>query len=458
MTRAYGLKTFLAGVVLFAIAAVHSAPAQAASSTELRKIQHIVVIYLENHSFDNLYGHFPRANGVSNAGNALIQVGSNGKPYAALPPVIDTSDNPPGVDERFPRNLRNGRNFPIDKYVPIDQKTGDIVHRFYQEQMQIDGGKMDKFVAISDAATLTMGIYDIRKTSLWGYARHYTLADNFFHAAFGGSFLNHFWLACACTPTFPKAPAAMVAQLDANGRMVKDGAVSPDGYAINTAYTVFNPHPASAKPEELLPPQMATTIGDQLSARNISWAWYSGGWDEALAGKPDPLFQFHHQVFAFFEQFGDGTDAKKEHLKDENEMLAAIARGELPAVTFWKPIGAENQHPGYAELVQGDRKVDNVIRQIQKSPMWKNTVIIVTYDENGGYWDHVAPPKIDKWGPGSRVPTIIVSPFAKRGFVDHTRYDTTSILKLIHERYALAPLSDREARVGDLTNALKLKM
>jgi phospholipase C len=456
MTRVNGITTLLAGAAFAVLAGAPSAPAQAATAAELRKIDHIVVIYLENHSFDNLFGRFPGAIGVSNAGKTLIQLDRDGKPYATLPPVINTSANPPGVDDRFPKNLPNGKTFPIEKYVPIDQATGDIVHRFYQEQAQIDGGKMDKFVAVSDAATLTMGIYDIRKTSIWAYAKRYTLADNFYHAAFGGSFLNHFWLACECTPSFPKAPAEIVAQLDATGRMVRDGAVTPDGDAVNTAFTVYNPHPASAKPETLVPPQEALTIGDQLSAQNISWAWYSGGWDDALAGKPDPLFQFHHQVFAYFKQFGDGTDAKKAHLKDEKEMLAAIAKGELPAVTFWKPIGAENQHPGYAELVQGDRKVDEVIKEIQKSRMWKNTVVIVTYDENGGYWDHVAPPKLDRWGPGSRVPTLIISPFAKKGFVDHTRYDTTSILKLIHERYALAPLSDREAQVGDLTNALKM--
>jgi len=457
MTRLNGITSLLAGAAIAAIAAAPSTPAHAATAAELSKIQHIVVIYLENHSFDNLFGRFPGANGVSKAGKTLIQIDKDGKPYATLPPVINTSANPPGVDDRFPKNLPNGKTFPIEKYVPIDQPTGDIVHRFYQEQAQIAGGKMNKFVAVSDAASLVMGIYDIRKTSIWAYARNYTLADNFYHAAFGGSFLNHFWLVCACTPTFPNAPANMVAQLDANGQMVKDGAVAPDGHAINTAFTVYSPHPSSVAPENLVPPVEAMTIGDQLSAQNISWAWYSGGWNDALAGKPDPLFQFHHQVFAFFKQFGDGTEAKKEHLKDETEMLAAIDKGNLPAVTFWKPIGAENQHPGYAELVKGDRKVDEVIQKIQKSRLWKDTMIIITYDENGGFWDHVAPPKLDRWGPGSRVPTIIISPFAKKHFVDHTRYDTTSILKLIHERYALAPLSDREASVGDLTNALKMQ-
>ena len=92
----------------------------------------------------------------------------------------------------------------------------------------------------------------------------------------------------------------------------------------------------------------------------------------------------------------------------------------------------------------------------KKSPLWKDTLVIVTYDENGGFWDHVAPPKIDRWGPGARVPAIIVSPFAKKGFIDSTQYDTTSILKLIAARFGLEPLGPRDAAANDLTNALDL--
>src|SRR6266487_3117411 len=114
-------------------------------------INHIVVIYLENHSFDNLYGMFPGANGIANAGATATQVDKNGAVYATLPQPINSNLKPPAPDSRFPANLPN-KPFNIDQYVPLSQKTGDLVHRFYQEQYQIDGGKMDKFAAISDAA------------------------------------------------------------------------------------------------------------------------------------------------------------------------------------------------------------------------------------------------------------------------------------------------------------------
>ena len=103
----------------------------------------------------------------------------------------------------------------------------------------------------------------------------------------------------------------------------------------------------------------------------------------------------------------------------------------------------------------GPRAARHLVRRIQASPVWQDSIIIVTYDENGGTWDHVAPPRLDRWGPGTRVPTLLISPFAKRGFVDHTPYDTSSILKLIETRFHLAPLGSRDAAAYDLTNGLE---
>jgi len=124
-------------------------------------------------------------------------------------------------------------------------------------------------------------------------------------------------------------------------------------------------------------------------------------------------------------------------------------------VAFYKPEGKLNQHPGYADVAAGDEHIANLIAQIQRSPLWKNTLIVVTYDENGGFWDHVAPPKGDRWGPSNRIPTLIVSPYAKKGYVDHTAYDTTSILKFITRRFGLEPLPGLRPAMGDLTGALQ---
>lgn len=435
-----------------------AAPTQSHNGTQnLEKIGHIIVIYEENRSFDNLYGRFPGANGLSKAPRAGRQVDKDGTPYDHLPPVIDNfSKKTPETDSRFPTTLAN-RYFFADRYVPFEQMSGDMVHQFYTEQLQINGGKMDKFVAYSDAGSLVMGVYDGTKLPLYKLARQYTLADNFFHAAFGGSFINHMWLVCACTPTFPDAPADMITGFDADGKLVKERPITPDFLAVNTMQPMAKPYLAKASdPARRLPPQTMDTIGDRLSEKGVSWAWYAGNFNKALSGEVgDEGFKYHHQPFVYFARYGEGTPGRTEHLKDAEDLFDGIKKGALPTVTFYKPAAQLNQHPGYANIIDGDKHAADLIEKIRKSPLWKDTLIIVTYDENGGTWDHVAPPVIDRFGPGTRIPTLIISPFAKRHFVDHTMYDTTSILRFIERRFALAPLGTRDAHANDLTNALQ---
>ena len=421
----------------------------------LDKVGHIIVLYLENRSFDSLYGSFPGADGYTFAKDIAPQVDKDGKPYDKLPPALNTNLKPAAPDARLAAFTDN-KPFRSEPAVKLYDTTGDIVHRFYQEQLQIDGGKMDKFVAYSDAAALVMATFDGTNIPLAKTAKDNVLFDHFHHAAFGGSFLNHIFLVCACAPKYDGAPASLVAQFDDKGVLTKDGAVTPDGYAVNTLFPFKGPAPDKLPPELLLPLQSAPTIGDRLTEKGVDWAWYSGGWDDAVAGKPDAQFQFHHQAFAFFADTANGTDAAKAHLKDEKDCIDGIEAGKLPPVAFFKPIGEDNEHPGYANVLAGERHTQLLIDLIKRSPLWKDSVIIVTYDENGGLWDHVAPPAIDKWGPGTRVPTILVSPFAKKGFVDHDVLDTTAILKLIETRYALKPLGTRDAASGDMTSALEL--
>jgi len=221
-----------------------------------------------------------------------------------------------------------------------------------------------------------------------------------------------------------------------------------------------------------VPPQTAKTVGDTLSAKGVSWAWYGGGWSAALAdGRQDPKakraiiynreasspnFQPHHQPFNYFARYAPGSP-ERAHLKDGDEFLAAIDAGTLPQVAFYKPVGRNTQHPSYTDVASGDAHMAMVLERLRRSPQWSRMAIVVTYDENGGYWDHVAPPSGsgwgDRWGPGTRVPAIVVSPFAKRGHVDKTPYDTTSVIKLITRRFGLEPLPGVRPNAGDLTAA-----
>jgi phospholipase C len=414
-------------------------------------IDHVIVIFLENRSFDHLYGLFPGADGLANAGDAAIQIGDDGNPYEMLPPVLDSRTGVYVVDPRFP-DLPNAP-FNIGQHVSPTEATGDLVHRFYQQQLQINNGAMNRFVAVTDAGALTMGYYDGSALPLWQYARQYVLADRFFQAAFGGSMLNHFWLVCACTPIFPDAPDNIRVSLGPSGEILRDGAVTPDGFVVNNLQSVFQPHDPLMPAQFLVPPQTAPHIGDRLDEKGLSWAWYSGGWANALQGRAGPLYSFVVEPFMYFANLADGTDAKAVHLRDELDFLSDVAAGRLPNVAFVKPQGGDDEHPASGSILQGDLHAAMLIQAIQASPVWGRTAVIVTYDENGGFWDHVAPPPGDRWGPGARVPALIISPWAKRGFVDHTVYDTTSILRFIEWRWGLEPLGGRDAAANNLNAA-----
>ena len=478
----------------------------------LAGIHNIVVIFAENRSFDGLYGSFPGASGLEQAGGAL-QLDRDGTALKELPPVwngLTAAGVVPPVTQAQTAHLPNvpfGIDDPKGLHQSLSVVTRDPVHRFYQNQMQIDGGKNDHFAAWGDSGGLVMGHYDGSKMRMWSVAKHFVLADNFFMGVFGGSFMNHIWLSCACVLKYPQAdqsPAkGQIAAVEADGvtlktvatspksaldgppRFVKDGNLTPDFYAVNTMQPPYQPSankpaaggdPALADPASptTLPPQTDQTIGDLLSAKGVSWAWYSGAWEAVLSGhnaRPVPNFQFHHQPFNYFASMAPGTEERAKHLKDGGlagaNFAEAIKAGKLEQVTFYKPQGNLNEHSGYADVESGDAHIAELIELLEKSPQWEHMVVIVTYDENGGYWDHVAPPKGDRWGPGSRIPAVIVSPFAKKGVVDHTLYDTTSILRLITRRFGLPVLPGIRARdeavkahggapLGDLTNALTL--
>ncbi len=211
----------------------------------LGEVDNVVVIYAENRSFDHLYGMFPGAEGIADAkAEEKTQLDRDGKPLPYLPPVY--SHGKP--DPRYPtRGMPNGP-FRIDA-PPIDGRLDAVLpspwHLYYQNREQINGGKNNMFVALANVGAWVMGYFDGSRLKLWHWAREYTLADHFFMGAFGGSFLNHQWLICACTPYDPNASAKDRATVDAAGR------------------------PAA--------PLTAKTIGDTLSQKGVSWAWYAGG-------------------------------------------------------------------------------------------------------------------------------------------------------------------------------------
>lgn len=505
-------------------------PAAPDVTTLLRKnVKTVVVIFAENRSFNNLFSNFP---GVEKPLSALTaadytQNDRDGTPLSVLPPVwggmVPTSQQANHVtyqvDQAAPY-MNNLANAPFDlrgpqgEPLPQGVVTRDLWHVFYQNQMQINGGKNDRFVAWADSGALVMGHYSdsAYNLRLWKLAQEFVLCDNFFQGAFGGSFLNHQYLVAGRPPFYPNAttsPAStQIAQLQSSDPtdprlqpkptspasaltgipQFGASALTPDGYGVNTMAPPYWPsfsrdatHPelADATSPQTMVPQDHNNIGDLMTAKGLDWAWYAGGWQAAVdstanTGFPSsPNFQAHHQPFNYFKTTGPGTAARSSHLRDgglgdlssTNKFLADAEAGKLPPLTFYKPQGNLNMHAGYADVDSGDRHIAHIVDSLRKSAQWQNMVVVITVDENGGWWDHVAPPQGDRWGPGTRIPAIVVSPFAKKGTVDHTIYDTGSILRLATRLFDLPTLDGLKARddamkvrgqqpMGDLTNAL----
>jgi acid phosphatase len=542
-----------------AVAAAHGSGHDDHHGKGLRAVKRIVVIYEENHSFDNLYGKWEGVNGLRRADPAhTTQVNQAGTPYTCLlqddvnlatPPQPATCTDTT-TPTSFQSNFRNSP-FQIDDFIaPTDTTcpplgdfskpngwlkgtglpggcTRDLVHRFYQEQYQLNGGRQNRYTTGSDAVGLTQGVYDTRALPIYKYLHtpghpDYAIADDFFQAAFGGSFLNHQWLVAAATPRFPGATPDQHSLLDANGMptsyplytamgTVRDTAVTaacggstPAGLAcgdraVNTIQPPYQPYSSATALK--LPPQTAPTIGDRLSAKGVDWAWYSGGWSNAngdvggpgwtngttlgtctdpntLASAavyphcPGKLFQFHHQPLNYYASFDPNTTAgaaaRAAHLRDEAEFeqqsAASKDRCQLKPVSFVKPIGEENEHPGYASEHSGSSHLVDLLTAIQGSRCAKDTMVVVTYDEFGGQWDHVSPPGMggtgphDKWGPSTRIPALVLAPGLRDDFVvDSTSHDTTSIMATIEHRFGLRPVSSRDAAVNDLSSVFSAR-
>jgi acid phosphatase len=560
------LVLLLLMLLALAVVPVGGSAAYGGDADQLSRINHIVVIYQENHSFDNLYGGWEGVNGLRSAPRSrTVQVSQAGTPYTCLlqndvnltsPPLPATCTDSTTATT-FTSHFRNAP-FTIDEFIPASATTcpppgvfapngvlngtglpggctRDLVHRFYQEQYQLNGGRQNRYVTGSDAVGLTMGVYDTRLLPIYAYLHndghpHYAIADNFFQAAFGGSFLNHQWLVAARNPVWPDAVNDGSANdlhsvVDVNGMpnnyplyaspadgAVKDAALTascnpapnrgptPPGvlcgdFAVNTIQPFYQPFAPGTAQALRLPPQTAPTIGDRLSGAGVDWAWYSGGWSNAngdvggpgwtngtgptcsdpnalptavFPNCPDKLFQFHHQAFNYYASFAPGTAARAAHLRDEQEFLQAARSStrscNLKPVSFVKPIGAENEHPGYASEAAGSSHLIDLLQAVQSSRCRKDTMVVVTYDEFGGQWDHVSPPgqgtpgPHDAFGPGTRLPALVISPFLRGQFVvDHTQYDTTSILATIERRFDLDPLASRDAAVRDLSNVFRAK-
>ena len=455
-------------------------PVQATSTLET-PIQHVVVIFDENISFDHYFGTYP---------NALNPPGEPSFTAAPNTPVVNglngalLTDNPNLVQP-----------YRLDRSQAI---TCDNDNDYTAEQTAVDGGLMDKFVQTTGAATtgcnpnLVMGYYDGNTvTGLWNYAQNFAMSDNFYGTTYGGTLEGHLNLVSGDTSGAVLSPAGSTSAAVANGAVIANIGSTYDDCASG-AVTVS---------------MTGQNVGNLLDKAGVTWGYFQGGFapsSVSASGKAtcaSTHTQFNGTVqtdysanqnpFLFYQSTSNphhlpptsvanvGKQDQANHLYDLTYFFNATAAGNLPAVSFLKPYKYQSGHAQYSDPLDEQTWLVNTINYIMKLPQWSSTAIIISYDDSDGWYDHQMAPVVnpsddpahdalfgttcgtlpagaqnDQCGYGPRMPLLVISPYAKQNFVDHTLTDQSSILKFIEDNWSLGRIGGHstDAKAGSLLN------
>ncbi len=457
-------------------------------------IEHVIVLFQENRSFDHYFGTYRHPAGAAVTGLLDrdgridrrffgLQKNPAGIPYSYLP----VPENIAGFDGVLLENMP----FHLAPFIPpADNMPWDPEHHFFRMFAQVDNGAMDRFVALAlkrhhapfrHAGERDIMLLDESRPSgpvLGFYTRQdiphyhrladeYVLFDHFFQAMSGGSTCNALYLVAAHSALWPQAPAQLRGSYDPP---VFDLPYDPHGMLINDLPPLNGPTEADPGALAHSPPpedQTYPNIGERLNAAGVSWAWYNEGWNavkpwamKSAFGRDSGsavvdtgrLYVPHHNPFQYYPSWFDNVRAG--HIRDSEDFLADARTGRLPSVSFVKATGAHDEHPADSAPRWGEEWVMSLLRAVGESPVWDKTAVIITYDEGGGFWDHVPPPRPDAYGCGTRIPALLISPWARRGYVDHRIADTTSVLAFIETRFGLRPLQKRDAHAYNLLDGL----
>ena len=441
-------------------------------------IKHIVVIMQENRSFDNYFGTYPGANGI---------------PKNVCMPLD-------------PQNPSHGC---VKPFLSSNVVSGGGPHSYQSSIIAYDNGKMDGFMVAENENNDIMSYYNNKTIPYyWDLAKHYTLADNFFSSVFSYSLPNHWYAIAGQAPTtsmyygMHKAPnvvgggganknsknnninqnaADINYGLDPNDSNNNNG-LNPKNNSTNAtsngdplpaltlnahlkkgllhkvprgrAGGLNSPSPGGQVAKEYLEESNLTrTVADLfMNNTTISWKYYDhpielGGYRTAVN---------NGQAYDYWNPFAakgsSYTQNYYSHFVNRGQIFSDLKNGTLPDVSWVIPSSPISEHPP-ANITLGMDWVTYVVDSIMKSPEWNSTAIVLTWDDYGGFYDHVPPPPIDKYGLGFRMPAIIISPFAKPGFIDHSKYQFESMLKFIEWRFNIPSLTNRDRNANNLLNA-----
>ncbi|MBZ5694052.1 MAG: alkaline phosphatase family protein [Acidobacteriia bacterium] len=444
-------------------------------------IKHVVVIFQENVSFDHYFGTYPHA--APNKDGSVYFFGP--KPNTARVNNLETSglltNNPNGVNP-----------FRIDRSVP---NTCDQDHNYGDEQLFAHGGLMDQFLlkSCNDAAlgkTSTMGYYDGNTvTAIWNYAQHFAMSDNFFGTTFG-----------------PSTPGALNVVAGNTYLGIVQNGLSGKGFIANAASSgavIGDADPAGdvcSNPKRTQINMSGKNVGDLMNEAGITWGSFMGGFANCAAthtgitGLTTTDYIPHHAWFQYWtstlnaSHVGPSSDAmigksdQANHEYDLSKFFVALQNHNLPAVSYVKAIAIEDGHAGYSNPIDEQFFLANTINAIQQAGYWKDTAIIITYDDSDGWYDHQMGPIVNqssvtddqllgpgncgtpkpidaqgdiqngKCGFGPRLPLLVVSPYARANYVDHRVTDFSSVVRFIEDNWNLGRIGNgsTDATAGKL--------
>ena len=452
-------------------------------------IKHVVVIFQENVSFDHYFGTYPIA--ANPAGE----------------PVFSARPNTPAVnglnDQLLNHNPNSANPQRLDRSEPL---TCDQGHGYKQEQQAFDAGLMDKFVEFTNREScaapdigkpgLVMDYYDGNTvTAFWNYAQHFAMSDNSYDTVFG--------------PSTPGAVNLIAGQT--HGATLSGAASSvANDTVIGDQDPGFDDCSNLSRPTLTLSGQ---NIGDLLNAKGVTWGWFQGGFRPTavnggiatcgaatanVGGAVIPDYSPHHQPFMYYASTSNphhvapastaeiGHNGQANHQYDLADFWAAAQAGSLPAVSFLKAKEAQDGHAGYSDPLDEQQFVVDTINRLEKLPSWNSTAVIIAYDDSDGWYDHVMGPIVsqsndapndalagtglcganangtymDRCGYGPRLPLLVISPWSRENFVDHSVTDQSSILRFIEDNWGTGRIGDDsfDAKAGTLFNMFDFDM
>ncbi len=462
-------------------------------------IEHLVVIFQENVSFDHYFATYPYA--TNPAGEPVFNPAKGTPNVNGLTGALLGNTNPNVLNPANAGLPKGAAPFRLD----ISQAaTCDQDHEYTDEQKSFDLGLMDAFpVFVGSSCSggwdygygtgLVMGYYDGNTvTAMWNYAQNFAMSDNSYNTTFG-----------------PSTPGALNLIAGQTGNVIAT-ANSPSADEVLGTTIIGDPQPLGDKCSTRDQAQVSgTNVGDLLNKAGITWGFFEGGFDltitnangttgcnrsnPAATGGTKKDYIPHHEPFQYFKStanldhtrpssvalIGTSSDGAN-HQYDSHDFFDALAAGNIPAVSFLKAPGYQDGHAGYSSPLLEQTFIVDTLNAIQKSKFWSSTAVIIAYDDSDGWYDHQMSPIVNpsattadalsgdgkcgngtplggiegRCGYGPRLPLIVISPYAKKNFVDHTLTDQSSILKFIEDNWSLGTIGGGsfDAIAGPLDN------